>query len=201
MNEKKDILRKYLPEGALQPVADLLKEYPCHLKIVSKRSTKHGDYRRYSDGRVQITVNNDLNAYRFLITLIHEIAHLVTFEEYKNIRPHGKEWRFNFQRLMFPLLRPSIFPEDILRALANYLKRPKASTDGDLNLSLVLRAYDGLTDKKLVLELPEQSLFTYKNKTFIKGNKRRTRFECTELATHKKYIFHPNAEVEAIKKN
>ena len=77
-----DILKKYLPERAVSPCLELIQDTQVHLKIVNERVTRHGDYRRMQDGRHQITVNASLNKYRFLITLVHEIAHLVAFEKY-----------------------------------------------------------------------------------------------------------------------
>lgn len=201
METNKEILKKYLPEQAFEKVAQLIDRYPCRLKIVAKRNSKHGDFRRFNDGIVQITINNDLNPYRFLLTLVHEYAHLVTFQEYKKVKPHGREWKNNFKLLMLPFLSPEIFPDEIMGLLAKYLINPKASSDGDINLSLALRSYDRITDKTLIFEVPDKSRFQYRNKTFVKGKLRRTRYECTELHTHRKYIFHPHAEVELLKKN
>lgn len=193
-------LVKYLPRNAIGEARDLIKKYPCHFKIVKKRSTKHGDFRRYRDGRVQITINNDLNPYRFLITLVHEFAHLVTFREHKNVRPHGREWKINFQRLMLPFLTSEVFPDEILRSLAAHMMNPKSSSDGDINLSMELRKYDLDNDKTLIFEIPDKSRFQYKNRTFVKERKRRSRYECIEVLTHKKYIFHPHAEVVLLNK-
>lgn len=198
MNQKEQILAKYLPKEALPQVMGLLELHPCLVRISRARVTKHGDFRRYADGSVRITINNDLNPYRFLITLIHELAHLVAYKEHGKVRPHGREWQRTFQRIMLPFLRPEVFPGEVLACLAKYLIKPGASTDGDLSLSLALRTYDPETDKSLVSELPEESLFLYRDRTFVKGGKRRTRYECTEVSTHKKYVFHPNAEVEPL---
>ena len=200
MKDKREVISRYVPESSLERVMDMLTEYPCPIKITKRRATKHGDFRRYRDGRVQVTINNDPNRYRFLVTLVHEIAHLVTFLNEKKVKPHGVEWQRNFQRLMLPYLEPGVFPEDILNPLASYLKKPRASTDGDIELSLALRKYDSDTSGSMVFELPSQSMFRYRNRTFVKGEKRRTRYECIELATHKKYIFHPHAQVDKIDK-
>lgn len=198
MKSRSDILVKYLPVEAVPGVLALLEKYPCYLKIVGKRTTKHGDFRRFSDGRVQITINNDLNPYRFLLTLIHELAHLVTFEEYKKVRPHGKEWKKNFKLLMLSFLNPDIFPDELLKQVAHYMINPKASSDGDIKLSLAFRNYDDNADKTFIFELPHKSMFQYRNRTFVKGMKRRTKYECVEVLTHRKYIFHPHAEVELV---
>ncbi len=77
-----DILKKYLPDRAVGPCLVLIRETGVHLKIVNQRVTRHGDYRKMPDGTHQITVNATLNKYRFLITLVHEIAHLVAFGNY-----------------------------------------------------------------------------------------------------------------------
>ncbi len=183
----------------MEPVIVLLDKYPCQLKIAKRRATKHGDFRRYKDGRVQISVNDDPNPYRFLITLLHELAHRVTFEECGRVKPHGREWKKNFQSLMLPFLRPAVFPEEVLGRLAHHMKKPHASTDGDIELSLALRNHDPERSGSMVYELPDQSLFQYRNRIFVKGEKRRTRFECIEVATHRKYIFHPHAEVSPVK--
>ncbi|PKP15392.1 MAG: sprT domain-containing protein, partial [Bacteroidetes bacterium HGW-Bacteroidetes-23] len=77
-----EVLLKYLPEHAVESVFELIKTNSVHLKIVNERVTRHGDYRRHPSGKHHITVNANLNKYRFLITLVHEIAHLAAFEKY-----------------------------------------------------------------------------------------------------------------------
>ncbi len=198
MKSDHEILRKYLPENSVILVVALLENNPFHLKIVKNRKTKHGDFRKYSNGDYQITINNDLNIYRFLLTLVHEIAHLVTYKKHKHIKPHGIEWKRNFQHLMLPFVNPEIYPKEILPLLAKYLINPKASTDADVNLSLALKQYDEFTNRSFIFEIPMDTKFTHNNKIFIKGNKRRTRYECVEILTDKKYLFHQNAEVDLV---
>lgn len=195
------ILTKYLPERAVGPCFDLIQQHGVHLKIVNERVTRHGDYRRMPDGRHRITVNASLNKYRFLITLVHEIAHLVAFEKYgRGIKPHGVEWKRTFQYLMLPFIRPEIFPSQLLPLLANHFKNPRASSSTDARLSIALQQFDvQQSDKTYVFELPLGSVFRlYNGKLFKKGNKRVKRYECVEVATGRMYLFQPNAEVELV---
>lgn len=199
MKKHKTILSKYLPENSVDQIIELLEKHPCFLKIVNNRNTKHGDFRKMPDASYQITINYGLNSYRFLLTLVHEIAHLVVEKEYGRVKPHGIEWKRTFQKLMLPFFNPEIYPRELMGVLANYMRNPKASTDADVYLSLALKKYDPVNDLNYVFELPLQSKFVHNNRIFIRGNKRRTRIVCTELGTDKKYLFHQNAEVKLLK--
>ncbi len=196
-----ELLAKYIPTAAVNPVFELIKRHNVHLKIVNERVTRHGDYKKLTNGGHQITVNANLNKYRFLITLVHEIAHLVAFKDYgRSIKPHGKEWKHVFQQLMLPFIRPEIFPSSLLPLLAIHFKNPKASSDTDSKLSLGLKAYDPPNDKNYIFEIPYGGTFRlYNGKMFKRGNKRVKRYECLELSTGRIYLFNPNAEVEFIK--
>jgi len=197
MNE---ILEKYLPSHSVVAVFSLIEENGIHLKIVNERVTRHGDYRRMPDGVHQITVNSNLNKFRFLITLVHEISHLVAFERFGGaILPHGKEWKLTFQQLMLPFIRPEIFPSQLLPLIANHFKNPKASGDTDAHLSVALKRFDPENDNNYIFEVPNGGVFRiYNGKIFKKGVKRRKRYECLEMATGKIYLFQPNAEVELL---
>lgn len=196
------ILYKYLPEKAVEPCFELIKNYGIYLKIVNERQTRHGDYQLLPDGQHKITVNANLNKYRFLITLIHEIAHLVTLLKYgSNIKPHGTEWKHTFTCLMLPFLRPEIFPSAVLPLLAKHFKNPSASSDIDVRLSLALREYDDneLKLKQYVFELPLGSFFRTDNgKIFQKGNRKIKRYECVEVYSGRKYVVQPHAMVELL---
>jgi hypothetical protein len=186
---------KYIPKNAINGVQSLIEKHKINLKIVNQRLTKHGDFRQLPNGEFQITINNNLNPFQFLLTLIHEIAHHTTFEKYGRIRPHGKEWKQEFQYLMLPFLNPSIFPNQMLTPLAHYLKSPKASTDSDVRLSLALKGNTAENGKNFVFELPTNCTFVFKNKMYIRGKKRKTRIECLQLTTNRMYLFNQNTEV------
>ena len=177
----------------------LIEQNNFSLKIVNQRETKHGDFRKMPDGTFQITVNNNLNQYQFLLTLVHEIAHHITHQKFGRVQPHGKEWKKVFQHLMLPFLKPDIFKYEMLPHLANYLKNPKASTDSDANLSLALREFKPNSGKHFVFDLHFGQAFVFKNRIYKRGNKRRTRFECLNTTNQKVYLFNQNVEVEIIK--
>lgn len=195
------VLNKYLPPVAVSPLTALIEQNNIHLKIVNERKTRHGDYRKNQDGSHVITINANLNKYRFTITLIHEIAHLIAFQKYgRSIKPHGVEWKYTFQQLMLPFLRPEIFPTDLLPILARHFKNPKASSDTDAMMSVALKSYDPETHKSYIFELQEGAIFLHSNgKKYQKGNKLRKRYNCLEIDSGKIYLFQPNAQVVLVK--
>jgi hypothetical protein len=195
-----DFVLKHIPESAHGYVSSLLLVDHLMIKVKNERKTRHGDYKELPGGFHLITVNNNLNPYRFLITLIHEIAH---FEAYKNfgkrIKPHGIEWKLTFKQLMLPLINPKIFPEEFLPFLAKHFKNPKASSDTDVALAKALRSYDIDDDKTYVYELEYGTKFKiYNGREFKRGKIRTKRIECLELKSGRLYLFNPNAEVEVI---
>jgi hypothetical protein len=195
-----ETLAKYIPEHAVKPVFELIVANQVHLKIVNERITRHGDYRKGLSGKHEITVNASLNKYRFLITLIHEISHLVAFEKFgRNIKPHGNEWKYSFQIMMVPFIRPEIFPVNLLPLLARHFKNPSASSDTDATLALALKQYDAQNDKNYIFEIPYGCVFRIPNgKIFKKIALRVKRYECIEVNSGRIYLFNPNAEVEVL---
>jgi hypothetical protein len=196
-----ETLSKYLPEHAVKPVFELIVVHQVHLKIVNERVTRHGDYRKGLSGKHEITVNASLNKYKFLITLIHEISHLVAFEKFgRDIKPHGNEWKYSFQRLMVPFIRPEIFPNHLLPLLARHFKNPTASSDTDAHLALALKQFDDRkTDIYFMHEVPNGSKFRISNgRIFIKKGLRVKRYECLEINSGRLFLFNANAEVEII---
>ena len=189
-----------IPVPSHSYVKELLKHLPLLFRLTQKRLSKHGDYRRRLDGVHEISLNVTENPYRFLITLIHEIAHYIAFEKYGfRIKPHGNEWKSTYKQLMFPLLHPLVFPEDLLSKLALHFKNPKAATDTDFELVRVLNRYDSDPEKTYIFELTEGDSFVLENgKKFIRGPKRRKRFECVEISTSKLYLVSPHAVIKRI---
>ena len=197
-----DHLQQYLPDGTANAVLAYLHHYKIHLTIARERKSILGDYRhRTHHSNHRISVNGNLNKFSFLITLLHEIAHLLTFEQYKHsVAVHGKEWKMIYGQLLYQFLQQRVFPEDIERELLQSLKNPAASSCAEDDLLRVLRKYDAKdTHQRLVEELSPETLFRLDDgRVFKKGEKLRKRFKCIEVNTGKVYLFSPVYEVELI---
>jgi hypothetical protein len=190
----KEILAQYLPAGAVDQVFEWIVKYKVHFKITKSRKTKLGDYRSpLPNANHRVTVNHNLNQYAFLITFVHELAHLIVFEEYgRRVAPHGNEWKNEYKRRLTYFLTPEIFPEDILKVLIKSVSKIKASSTSDLALSRILRRYDPPTDEIKLEDVATNTVFIIQNgKQFIKGERIRTRYKCQSLQNKKYYLFHP----------
>jgi len=196
--EKENILAQYMPLGAAPIIARWIDYFQCEFKISKNRATKLGDYRHpYKDAGHKISVNNNLNPYAFLVTTVHEFAHLLTWNDHKNkVKPHGDEWKYNFKRMMVPFMDKQIFPEDIHLAIVSYLTNPSAASCTDLKLSRALKKYDLVTHVSRLEELPQDTVFTIKDgRKFKKGERLRKRYRCVCLDNGNTYLFNPLAEV------
>ncbi len=195
-------LSAFLPDNSFAYVAEYLHRYKVHLTITRERSTLLGDYRNaYKDKNHRISVNGNLNKYAFLVTLLHELAHLLTFEQYKHtVSAHGKEWKTIYGSLLSTFVEHTIFPDDIKAALMQSLKNPAASSCAEEHLMRVLRHYDVKKEDVLLLEqLPANALFLTKDgRQFVKGDRLRKRYRCKEIATGALYLFSPIHEVKPV---
>jgi SprT protein len=196
--EKDQVLAQYMPPAAAPVIARWIDYFQCEFKIAKGRRTKLGDYRHpYKGAGHKISVNNDMNPYAFLVTTVHEFAHLLTWNDHKNkVKPHGGEWKHNFKRMMNPFLEQQIFPDDIQQAISLYLHNPSASSCTDLQLSRALKKYDAVTAGSRLEEIPLHTVFTIKDgRKFRKGERLRKRYRCTCLDNGHVYLFSPLAEV------
>lgn len=193
-------LNNYLPNGAFEPVVQLINHYKVHLTVTKARKSVLGDYRHaFLGANHKISVNGNLNEYEFLITLLHELAHLLCFEQYRNrVEAHGKEWKTIYGQLLAQFIQLGIFPEDIQKALKKTLLNPAATANGETTLLLILRKYDPVKKDGVafVAHIAEGTLFeSQKGKVFRRGKKRRIRIECVEVSTGHIYSFSALTEV------
>jgi len=192
-----------IPDESCELVKPLVSKDSLEIKVVNVRKTKHGDFKKLKNGFNQITLNHINNKYRFLITLIHELAHFKVYSNIKKrVNPHGIEWKSAYKLMMLPFLNNRIFPDEILSRLAIHIKNPPATTDSDINLVVALNKYDYFNDNKILLnDLLEGCLFEYgQGKVFLVKRKLRKRYICKELSSGKEYLFSPVAMVKSIEK-
>lgn len=209
-------LRRYLPRASAEYVSGvlaggLLGGVGVEIAVVPSRRTKLGDHRGPRPGRSshRITLNDDLNPHAFLTTLLHEIAHVVTWELHerhrrrfaRRVKPHGPQWRHAFGSLLAPVVSEGLVPEDVCEALARSLRAPRAATCSDRGLLVALSRYDAPDPGKIrVEEMPEGATFRIPGhagpRTFRKGGRLRSRFRCWDAATGTEYRIHGLCPVE-----
>ena len=197
----KQVLSKYLPNDFVPYISELIMQSNVKFKIVAPRRTKLGDFKAKGDkiNKSQITINGDLNPYAFLITTLHELAHLNTFNKYKyKVRPHGREWKKEFSILLNPILMHDALPKELKIALEKSIQNLKASSCSDIHLSRALKKYDPSKRTVTLEELDENTCFVINKKTYLKGKLRRTRYLCKEMSSGKSYLIHALAEVNVL---
>jgi SprT protein len=196
-------LEQYLPPNTFEPAAEYLQQYKVHLTITRERKSILGDYRNAIHNRNhRISVNGNLNKFSFLITLLHELAHLLTFDKYGHrVQSHGKEWKAIFSGLLAQFIKSKVFPADIEKELIASISNPAASSCAEDGLMRILRNYDPKAEgDMLVEEIPAHGLFKLKDgRVFKKGEKLRKRYRCEEVGTKKVYLFSPVYEVKLVK--
>jgi len=195
-----EYLSKFIPAAAVPRVLEYLHQYKVHLTITRERKSVLGDYRHATSHKNhRISVNGSLNPYAFLITLVHELAHLVTFTEYGHkVQPHGREWKNCYALLLKDFMGKQIFPALVEQALQQSMHDLPASSCADEDLMRVLKKFDPHNGLVMVESLSEGQLFDIgEGRIFKKGKKLRKRYQCTEIKTGKLYLFSPIYEVKA----
>lgn len=195
-------LTAYLPEGTFEQVAAYLTQFKVHLTLTRERQSILGDYRHPDRrGGHRISINGNLNRYSFLVTLLHEIAHLTTYMQYANsVASHGKEWKQHFANILKQFVGKGYLPDDVEAALRRSIQNPAASSCADEGLMRVLRRYDPQKENHFLVEqlAPNQLFRTKDGRIFRKGERMRKRFRCEEVATKKVFLFSPVYEVELV---
>lgn len=186
------IFRQHVPAQAVAYCASLHKIYGFSMRISRPRRSKWGDYRYQRSGgsvRHAISVNENLNPYAFLITYLHEVAHLRAFQQHGfRIPPHGAAWKQCFRQLLVPVLSDAVFPTEVLGALRPYARNPRASTGADAPLTRTLQQYSPPSDQVPLHCLSTGTQFEFRERTYVKQKVRRTRALCEEVGSRKQYL-------------
>lgn len=199
-------LRPRLPAATADYVAEVLRLHPCEVRLSRPRRTKLGDHRPPGRGRSRhrITLNEDLNPYAFLTTLLHEVAHAATWERHRrrwrSPRPHGPEWQREFAALLEPVVVGDVLPADVREALEGTMQGAAAATCSDRRLAIALARYDAPRPGLVRVEDLEPGMVfrTDCGTVFRAGAIVRTRRQCFECRTGREYRVHGLARVEPL---
>lgn len=197
------LIKDFVPEATVEKVVQWIMDYKIKLTVANRRQSVYGDYRNPdSTTGHRISVNGDLNKYAFLITFIHEMAHLMVWEHHKNrVRSHGQEWKNIYSRLLSEFLADKVFPEDICAALTYHINNPAASSCTDNHLTKTLSRYNSTPVLHLEDLTPGDLFKIQSGRIFRLENKLRKRYKCVEVKTNTVYLFSAVAEVKRIQKN
>jgi len=194
-----DVFEQYLPENAIKYCKTVSKQYSFKLDLSFNRKSKFGHYKYLPNSKTHIiSINRGLSKPLFLITYLHELAHLEVMLQYgRAAKPHGWKWKNAFQKLMLPMLNPTIFSNELLSVLAKHLKNPKASLSADPQLWAILFSS---SDKNAtyIKDIDEGDEFIFKQRVFKKVKSRRTRALCYESKTGNNYLIPLLAKIEKI---
>ncbi len=195
-------LEAFLPPRSFEAVLPFFRKYAIGLTITRERRTRLGDYRAPAAGEKnhRISVNGNLNPYAFLITLLHEIAHLLVYEKYQHrVKSHGAEWKSTFGALLIQFADRGIFPENLEAVVRNSALSPASATFRDVALSGALRRYDRGEDPLLAGDLAVGDFFTATNKLIYEVlERRRSRLRCRRMQDGREYLVPFAARVEII---
>lgn len=204
MVKDKASLEQYLPRGTAEAVFEMLRTGKIALRIVRQRKTKLGDFRPATSTRPhRISVNNDLNPYEFLFTLLHELAHHQTFVRYgRHHKPHGAEWRAVFADIIKPFLMQKVFPPELEQDINAHFEKNGITHCSDAHLRESFGRYDSPKDPEEDLQWPTVDMLPLNSKfavadgrEFIKLALRRKRFTCFCYNNKRLYIFGPKVRV------
>lgn len=191
-------LQPFVPENSLPYIENWLQPYPFIIKIKKERNTKLGDYRKPLQGKPQIiTVNHNMSKELCLLTLTHEIAHLIAFQKNSNkkILPHGAEWKHTFSEMILETIK--LYNIDLQKLLLKFSQNPKASFLADIKLAQYFMLQENPNVQTLE-SLSDNDTFWFSKKQYQRLKKQKIRYLCKELSSGKMYLISPLAAIQKI---
>lgn len=203
----KEILGRYLPSSAVEPIFLFLDSNKVHFHITRKRTSKLGDYRMPQPRHPfeEISVNGDLSPHMFLLVLLHEMAHLLTHQQFGNsVQAHGHEWQNEYRKLLINYFNNGHFPEETRNLFSKYTSKIPLNRSIGQELERQLKQLDNpdqTTPETILKELPVGTVFIINNgpKMVMRLiEKIRTRYKCMDEFSHKMYSVSGNASVTVV---
>jgi len=204
--QERQILARHLPAAAVDRIMDFIRQNRVHLNITRSRRTKLGDYSWAQRGRTfdRITVNGDLNPYRFLEVMLHEMGHHATYHQHGcRVQPHGREWQQAYARLLTAYC--DCFPVEARAAVQRYASHIPLNAAAKEEMEDLLLRYDAdylPKEQKLLLDnLQPGTAFCLADdprRRFRSVERRRTLWKCEEIGTGKLFLVRGAAEVRLL---
>lgn len=197
-----EIFKKYLPERSIVYCHQLWKEHHIQFTISPPRKSVYGNY-VYRHGIHHISVNGDLSPESFLVTYLHEVAHLLVRKSTtRRPKPHGIEWQRAFRAVMKPMLELQVFGSELTQALNRHLEKPRATSCADPVMHRLLMGSQEMDeaekDEVIIEKLAPGTRFVFQSLIFRIIRKVRTRLECVRESDGALYRFQPTARVRLL---
>lgn len=193
-----EVLRAKLGDALAESVLDYLIDRGCTLVLSRPRKSKFGDFRAGPSG-YRISVNKDLNPFRFALTLFHELAHLQVYGIHKGkVQPHGEEWKQAYRELLDSYSVETLFARDpeLLAVYRAERSHPRAQAGLHGLKEEVLGQFDPPDDRCMLSELVEGQRFVFRGKEYIKLKSQRSRALCVRTQDNRRYTISLAARVD-----
>ncbi len=179
-------------------IKDYLGSFSFSFRLTKPRKQRLGSFRGGLKGELPvISLNNDLGPYSFLLVFIHELAHLLVWQQHKRrAKPHGEEWKKAFRLLMEPAFSGNLLPEDLKQGLLRYFRTTPATFQRDVQLLKIMHTLDGNGDLLTLKDIPEKGVFYLPDgKQMVKMERIRTRYKCYCTSNKRYYLVSAAAQI------
>lgn len=149
-------LKKYIPVEVLDYVVPILVEHNITLtNITHKNNLGCFIVDNILEKPEYIQIHSGLNKYAYTITLLHEIAHLLVYVNYKQMG-HNKYWKNTYRALLIKvIIQSDIFPKDVVEAVGMSLDSIRGRSN-ILNPDLALLIKYDTPERSLLTQMLDQ---------------------------------------------
>jgi SprT protein len=193
------LIKDFFPAQAVEYVAKQIISLNFKLIISKKRYTKLGVFKPSKNSKKHIiSINGDLDNDLFYMVYLHEVAHLIVWNNYqRRAAPHGREWKKQYYQILQYSIDNNFFSDEIKNFVINSLDKPNFHLTVTRDLKKIIDESQGDIKLLRVKDLPDNCTFTlYNKRNFKLIRKVRTRYKCQDLNNGRFYLVHSLAEVQ-----